>query len=309
MQVDINKKNEAPYAAIASIITPLFNNLPQNCTDYVLNANGKAFEYLSTGETKESRFVLKKDDVYSLAYLLAGFQRENISENYPGVSSPIYSPRKARIEIVLPPATENPILAIRFYTLNNVSLFALLQNDMFDDRMYKTLKHLVEMRYNIIISGATGSGKTTLLGALINEIPQSERLVIIEDLPEIDCTHPNFTRLITTTGNGFDGTAAIVRTLRLRPDRIIYGEVRTEAAFDLLDSWNTGHSGGLGTVHASSANEAIERLSKLSSRKTSTISFDIAKDITTSAVDVVIQLENNNGKRCIKELKKFHEKG
>ena len=76
MQVDINKKNEAPYAAIASIITPLFNNLPQNCTDYVLNANGKAFEYLSTGETRESRFVLKKDDVYSLAYLLAGFQEK-----------------------------------------------------------------------------------------------------------------------------------------------------------------------------------------------------------------------------------------
>lgn len=307
-ELNYNKK-DSPIGAINSLLSPLINSLDEKCTDFIINPNRKAFCYLSNGDCFEVRNNLpSSSEIETLAYLLAGELREDLTEDFPGVSARILTPRRARLEIIIPPAVEEPCLSMRFYTFNNVTLQNLRDANMFTLSQMNKMKNLITHKYNIIISGATGSGKTTLLTALVNEIDRSERLVIIEDLPEIECTLPNFTRL-TTALQGFDGTQAIIRTLRMRPDRIIYGEVRTSAAFDLLDAWNTGHEGGLGTIHASSSDEALTRLSKLASRKASTISYEICSSLASSSVDCVIQLEQVKGQRRIKEIKIFHDKG
>lgn len=299
-----NSQTEAPNRAVYSLLSSLFNSLEDTVTDFIINPNGTAFKYHSSGEVQQvSPSPLKAGEIKTLAPLLAGLNRENISENSPSVSSKVYiSSRAARLEILLPPAVSSPSLSVRFYVFSDINLLKLSQTGMFTTNTMYKLKDYVKDKKNIIISGSTGSGKTTLLSALVNEIPQTERVIIIEDLPEVDCTLPNHTRIIATMSGAFNGSEAIIRTLRMRPDRIIYGEVRNESAFDLLDAWNTGHSGGLGTVHASSTIEALDRLSKLASRKSQNISYDTCRDITASAVDIVIQLGIKNSQRQIIDI-------
>lgn len=305
INTDTHNGKFAPDNAIKSLLTPLFSHLESSVTDFVINPNGKAFKYYADGEYEEIHSPLIPSELRTLAYLLGGDKNEDISDTSPSVSSRVsLSSRSARLEIVLPPAVEEPCLSLRFYVLSKTNLSDLCDKGMFDNSTKDFLTQSVKTKKNIIISGATGCGKTTLLSALINEIPANERIIIIEDLPEIECFLPNYTRIITNISTGFDGSSAIIRTLRMRPDRIIYGEVRTSAAFDLLDSWQTGHSGGLGTIHASSTREALDRLSKLASRKSQNISFETCKNITNTTVDVVVQLGFKNSKRCILDIYK-----
>lgn len=295
----------APERAIQTLLTPIFTSLESNVTDLVINPNSRTFKYYTTGDCIEIQPPISASEIRSLAFLLGGDNKEDISDISPSVSSRVLlNSRAARLEIVLPPAVEKPCLSLRFYVLSNTNTNELYEKGMLTNSEKDYLIECVRTKKNIVISGATGSGKTTLLSALINEIDIKERVIIIEDLPEIECILPNYTRIITNINTGFDGSSAIIRTLRMRPDRIIYGEVRTSAAFDLLDSWQTGHSGGLGTIHASSTREALDRLSKLASRKSQNISFETCKHITNTTVDVVVQLGFKNSKRCILDIYK-----
>lgn len=309
IKVNENRQKDAPQNAINTLLSSLFAPLENDITDFEINSNGTAYKYYQNGKCKQIPSPLTQADITLLAYLLGGGKKEDISDNSPSVSSRVsLNNRSCRLEILLPPSVEMPSLSLRFYVFNSVSLSSLYDTGMFDIKTKELLESFISKKYNILISGATGSGKTTLLTALVNTIPQTERLIIIEDLQEIDCSLPNYTRILTNINTGFDGTSAIIRTLRMRPDRIIYGEVRTSAAFDLLDAWSTGHSGGLGTIHASSCKEALDRISKLASRKSQNISYDICKDITQNAVDVVIQIGFLNHQRRIIDIYNKHDK-
>jgi type IV secretion system protein VirB11 len=171
----------------------------------------------------------------------------------------------SRVQGVIPPLVPAPVLAIRkraslVYTLDDYVTSGILDRT-FADR----LKQAVRDRENILIVGATGSGKTTFANALLHELSGAigarERVVIIEDTVELQCTAPNVVAL--RTSDEVDTTACLKVTMRLRPDRIVVGEVRDHAALALLKAWNTGHPGGLCTVHANSAAAGLLRLEQL----------------------------------------------
>ena len=170
-----------------------------------------------------------------------------------------------RFEGLIPPVTRKPCCVMRkpahvLHTLDHYVADAIL-----NEEQAAVLRQAVDTRLNIVIAGGTGSGKTTLAGALINEMVErsdpSERYVIIEDTLEIQCRARNLAQL--HTAEGADLTRLVRTTMRLRPDRIIIGEVRGAEALALLKAWNTGHPGGVTTIHANSARAALPRLSTL----------------------------------------------
>jgi type IV secretion system protein VirB11 len=170
-----------------------------------------------------------------------------------------------RFEGLLPPVARKPCCVMRkpaqvLYTLNDY-----VRDQILSEAHGDVLRSAVDQRRNIVIAGGTGSGKTTLAGALINEMVErsdpNERYVIIEDTLEIQCRAKNLAQL--HTAEGADMTRLVRTTMRLRPDRIIIGEVRGAEALALLKAWNTGHPGGVTTIHANSGKAALTRLSSL----------------------------------------------
>jgi type IV secretion system protein VirB11 len=171
----------------------------------------------------------------------------------------------SRVQGVLPPVSARPVFTIRkraslVYTLEDYVAAGIL-----DAGHAAVLRDAVRQRKNILIVGSTGSGKTTLANALLHEMSEAagsgERIVIIEDTVELQCTAPNHVAL--RTSDGIDMTRCLMITMRLRPDRIVVGEVRDHAALALLKAWNTGHPGGLSTLHANSAASGLLRLEQL----------------------------------------------
>jgi P-type conjugative transfer ATPase TrbB len=170
-----------------------------------------------------------------------------------------------RFEGLLPPVARKPCCVMRKPARVLYTLADYVRRAIVTDKHASILREAIDHRLNIVIAGGTGSGKTTLAGALINEMVESsdpsERYVIIEDTLEIQCRARNMAQL--HTAEGADLTRLVRSTMRLRPDRIIIGEVRGAEALALLKAWNTGHPGGVTTIHANSARAALTRLSSL----------------------------------------------
>ena len=160
------------------------------------------------------------------------------------------------------------------------------------------LRECIITRKSLLIVGGTGSGKTTLANALLHEVAKTgDRIVILEDTRELQCDAPDKIALRTQAGSV--SMADLVRsTLRLRPDRIIVGEVRGGEALDLLKAWNTGHPGGIATVHANSAKDGLNRLEQLISEK----SARVPRSLIAMAVDVVVGITNTDGKRTVTDI-------
>jgi type IV secretion system protein TrbB len=157
----------------------------------------------------------------------------------------------------------------------------------------------VRSRLNIVVSGGTGSGKTTLANAIIAEIVEhapDDRLVILEDTAEIQCSASNTVALHTS--DGVDMARLLKSTMRLRPDRIIVGEVRDGAALTLLKAWNTGHPGGLCTIHSNTAKSALRRLEQL----TAEVSQQPMPSVIGDAVDVIVSIERTPKGRRVSEI-------
>ncbi len=172
-------------------------------------------------------------------------------------------PRGERFEGVLPPVAKGPCFAIRKPAGQVIRLEAYADAGIVTPAQASALKSAIRDRANIIVAGGTGSGKTTLANALLSEIASlNERVVLLEDTRELQCAAEDVVALRTQPGSV--SLAQLVRsTLRLRPDRIIVGEVRGAEALDLLKAWNTGHPGGIATLHANSARAALSRLEQL----------------------------------------------
>ena len=175
-------------------------------------------------------------------------------------------PDGSRVNIVVPPvAIDGPCITIRKFLTNTMTIEDLIKLGALTDHMAEFLQACVAARLNILISGATSSGKTTMLNALSGLIPPRERIITIEDAVELQLKQSHIVRLETqppnVNGTGETNTRALVRNaLRMRPDRIIVGEVRSGEAMDMLQAMNTGHSGSLTTLHANSPRDAIARL-------------------------------------------------
>ena len=213
-------------------------------------------------------------------------------------------PDGARVHAVMPPvAVDGPYLSIRRFGAAAIALDAFLPPEEADQ-----LRAVVRDRRNVLISGGTGSGKTTLLNALAASIGHHERIVTIEDAAELRLPLPHVVRLEARPANA-DGIAAVsirdlVRSaLRLRPDRIIVGEVRGGEAFDLLQAMNTGHAGSMSTIHANTASAALRRLEFLVLQAGLELPFEAVRRQVAATIDVVIQVERlPDGRRRVKHV-------
>jgi pilus assembly protein CpaF len=201
----------------------------------------------------------------------------------------------SRVNAIIPPlAVDGPILSIRRFSTDKLMPHDLVERKALTQGMIEMLEAAVKSKLNIIISGGTGSGKTTLLNALSVFINPKERIVTIEDAAELQLKQPHVVRLETRPANLEGGGAVrqrelLINSLRMRPDRIVVGEVRGEEALDMLQAMNTGHDGSLTTIHANSPRDAISRLEVMVSMANSNMQVSAIRQQIASAVHLLVQ--------------------
>jgi pilus assembly protein CpaF len=217
-----------------------------------------------------------------------------VDESSPMVDARL--PDGSRVNAIIPPlAVDGPILSIRRFAVQPLSIANLLDYKSLTPPMVQVLQALGQAKVNILISGGTGSGKTTLLNVLSGFIPGSERIVTIEDAAELALRQPHVVRLETRPpnieGKGEVSQRALVRNaLRMRPDRIILGEVRGAEALDMLQAMNTGHEGSLATIHSNTARDALARLENMVGMANVNLTPRATRQQICSAVTVVMQV-------------------
>src|SRR5881394_3051093 len=214
-------------------------------------------------------------------------------------SSPMVDARLAdgsRVNAIIPPlAIDGACLSIRRFGRDPVTARNMLDNKTMSEPMLELLSAMVKGRLNLLISGGTGAGKTTLLNVLSGYIPNSDRIVTIEDAAELQLKQEHVVRLETRPPN-IEGKGAVrqrqlvINSLRMRPDRIVVGEVRGEEAFDMLQAMNTGHEGSLTTVHANSPRDALSRVENMVSMANLNIPERAVRHQIASAIHAVVQI-------------------
>ncbi|HBD9290074.1 TPA: P-type conjugative transfer ATPase TrbB [Legionella pneumophila] len=233
--------------------------------ELMLNADGKIWQE-RLGETMRCIGSISNARAESIIKTVAGFHGKEVTRFKPILEGelPLDGSRFAG---QLPPVVSNPTFAIRKKAISVFTLDEYVQSEIMTAAQCKVIKKAVSNHRNILVIGGTGSGKTTLVNAIINEMVRSapeERVFIIEDTGEIQCSAENCVQYHTTIDVSM--TQLLKTTLRMRPDRILVGEVRGSEALDLLDAWNTGHEGGAATLHANNALAGLHRLKSLITR-------------------------------------------
>ena len=207
----------------------------------------------------------------------------------------------SRFAAQLPPVVAAPTFALRKKASLIFTLEDYVDKKMMTEHQKETIKEAIANHKNIVIVGGTSSGKTTLTNACIDymsKISDEERIIIIEDTGEIQCNATNSVLFHTTTYTSI--TDLLKTTLRMRPDRIIIGEVRDHTALDLLDAWSTGHPGGISTIHANNSIQALDRIEGLVSRHNN--APDDKKAVIGNAVDLIINIRKTGTARKIEEI-------
>jgi pilus assembly protein CpaF len=217
-----------------------------------------------------------------------------VDESSPMVDARL--PDGSRVNAIIPPlAIDGPCLSIRRFGREPVTARNMIENHSLTEAMLEVLSAMVKGRLNILISGGTGAGKTTLLNVLSGYIPNSDRIVTIEDAAELQLKQEHVVRLETRPPN-IEGKGSVrqrqlvINSLRMRPDRIVVGEVRGEEAFDMLQAMNTGHEGSLTTVHANSPRDALARIENMVSMANLNIPERAVRHQIASAVHAVVQI-------------------
>src|SRR4051812_41495633 len=229
----------------------------------------------------------------SIAQRMAATVGRRVDESSPLVDCRL--PDGSRVNIVFPPlAIDGVSISIRKFSRRRYNLDSLVENGSFTAPVARVLEVAARCRLNVVISGGTGSGKTTLLNAMSSLIDHGERIVTIEDAAELQLQQPHVVRLETRPPN-LEGEGQVTmrdlvkNCLRMRPERIIVGEVRGPEAFDLLQAMNTGHDGSMGTLHANTPREALSRLESMITMGGYTLPSKTIREMICASVDVVIQ--------------------
>jgi len=262
-----------------------------------LNADGSLWvNRLGEGKFK-SNALISPMNAQRAIYAVAFGVNEICNENNPSIAAEL--PKSGeRFQGIIPPLSKTPVFAIRKKAIRVFTLDDLLGQGVITKEICDYLKEAVAQRLNILVVGGTDSGKTTFANALLQAIEGSNhRIVILEDTQELQCNASDVEYL--RTKDKVANLRDLVRmTMRLSPDRIVIGEVRGAEALDLLKAWNTGHGGGVSTVHASSARQGLSRIEQLVSEAGVTPS----REMISEAVNVLIYMEKAGTKRIVKEV-------
>ncbi len=328
--VPVETPDDAPVY-LRTYLRPLERWLSQpNVTEILINKPGEVWVE-SADQPQMQRFVVPDVDaqlLQRLASQIARASHQGISREAPLLSATL--PGGARVQIIAAPATrQHMAVAIRKYVLTDMNLEGYAALGTFDGArrssdastdMTNTLLHqqldsgdiqgflraAVAARKTILISGGTSTGKTTFLNALMKEIPGHERIIAVEDTPEIQLSHANSVGLIAVKGEMGEARVGVddllQAALRLRPDRLIVGELRGAEAATFLRAINTGHPGSLSTVHADSPAGALEQIALMVLQSGMRLTRSEIISYVRSIVDIVVQFERRDGKRQVSEI-------
>ena len=307
--------NEQEAKQVASALTRELTGLgplqtlidDYNVEDILIN--GYQEIYVSRGGLLQREASQFKDDEHVLRIvrrILAPLGRR-LDESSPMVDARL--PDGGRINVIIAPLSiDGPSVSIRKFRKDPLTPKDLVKLGTFNEDICRILEMAVQARCNVLVSGGTSSGKTSLLNALTSFIPSRERIVTIEDTAELSLNHNHVVRLESRPGS-FDGTGHVsirdllVNSLRMRPDRIIVGEVRSGEVLDLLQAMNTGHDGSMGTIHASSARECLYRAEMLAGFAGFQGSEVSLRRQIANAVDFIVQIGRlSNGRRRLLSL-------
>jgi type IV secretion system protein VirB11 len=315
---------------LRSYLAPLAPMLERaDVTDIFVNRPGEIWvERVEGGLERHDAPNLDETTLWRLARQIASLSNQGVSREHPLLSATL--PGGERVQIIAPPATRGPLaMAVRKQVvadlrladyeragafegmrLNGASdaevLDARLSASLQEGRTVEFLRLAIQNRKNIIVSGGTSTGKTTFLNALLKEIPFEERLILIEDTPEIQMDHPNGLGLLAVRGELGEAQVTtddlVQASLRMRPDRIILGELRGPEAASFLRAVNTGHPGSITTVHADSPRGAVDQLSLLVLQAGLNLGRSEIAEYVRGIVDVFVQLSRREGRRSISQI-------
>ena len=296
-------------------------------TDLLITRPGEVWIETTSGMLTRIAAPQVTDVVLSrLARQIAAATHQGVNREQPLLSATL--PDGGRVQIIAPPATRDGMaIAIRKHVINDMSVDDLAQTGLFaespaggrrsarDDELATLLKNgdrsgflkeAVRAKKTIVISGGTSTGKTTLLNALVREIDTNERLLVIEDAPEIRLDRPNAVGMIAVRGEQgeaqVDADDLLRASLRMRPDRILLGELRGKEAFAFLRAVNSGHPGSITTVHADSPEGAIDQISLLAMTSGLDLGWSRIQTYVRQVIDVIVQLDRQNGKRRVSDI-------
>jgi type IV secretion system protein VirB11 len=298
-------------------------------TDIHVNRPGEIWaETLGGGIERYDVPSLTEATLMRLATQLAALTHQGISREHPLLSATL--PDGSRVQIIAPPGTRGPLaMSVRKHVSPDLTLddyvasgalvstkagspsergglHAQLEAKLEAGDIAGLLRAAVRARQTILVSGGTSTGKTTFLNALLREIPLDERLILIEDTPELQMTHPNAIGLLAARSALGEAQVTandlVTASLRMRPDRIILGELRGDEAFAFLRAVNTGHPGSMTTVHADSPEGAVEQIALLVLQRGTRLGLDDILRYVRSIVGVFVQLGRNAGRRHVTEV-------
>jgi type IV secretion system protein VirB11 len=299
-------------------------------TDILVNRPGEVWVEDIKGVTQKLPAPqITELELSRLARQIAASSHQAVNREQPLLSASL--PNGARVQIIAPPATRGGlVLAVRKHRIADLSLDDLAASGLFEEcrgvsaprtraaipelakllragRTLEFLKSAVRHRQTVVISGGTSSGKTTLLNALVRQMDSAERLIVIEDAPEIRLKHENSVGLVAVRGDQgearVDADDLLRAALRMRPDRILLGELRGREAFAFLRAVNSGHPGSITTVHADSPEGAVEQIALLAMTSGLDLGWQKICSYVEGVVDVIVQLERRAGVRRVSDIR------
>jgi type IV secretion system protein TrbB len=258
----ISESQARRFAALRDSMAAVSGLLEDERTiEVMLNADGQVWvERVGGGMVAVTK--MNRDDAFRMLRLVATELGLELGERSPSISGklPIWG---ARIQASIPPVVDGPVFALRKPARTVFTLEDYVAQKILTLEQAQILRSAVRARRNILVGGGTGTGKTTFANALLAELAElNERIFLVEDNPELQCAAPNRLQVLVQPPH-YPWRRAILDALRFRPDRIVVGEVRDGAALDLLKAWNTGHPGGIATLHADSTPLMLDRLCQL----------------------------------------------
>jgi type IV secretion system protein VirB11 len=298
-------------------------------TDIFVNRPGEVWvETVGGGLERHPAPELDETTLWRLARQIASLSHQGVNREHPLLSATL--PGGERVQIIAPPATRGDLaMAVRKQVVADLRLEDYARAGAFKAISFNVdsdaqaldlrlsallaagdtvgfLRAAVRGRKNIVISGGASTGKTTFLNSLLKEVPQEERLILIEDTPEVSIDHPNSVGLLAVRGETGEARVnvddLVQATLRMRPDRIILGELRGPEAASFLRAVNTGHPGSITTVHADSARGAVDQLSLLVLQAGLNLGRAEIGDYVRGIVDVFVQLTRREGRRTVSQI-------